>query len=138
MENLISTMKSMLLINGSWDKKTTFKMIPATIDCPYAEAIYDMDTKVLVLIGKEKKQTMHMVAKLDDNGDVKMMKIGRRDNGKDYAEERRTLDTYYEYFVENPEDIKNVINEFAINADTFDFSQFLNAPAPTGSNLLTM
>lgn len=117
--------KSMMLVTGSWGNQKTFKMIPLSPDCPYNEAIFDRDSKVLALIGKEKKQSMHMVAKLDDNGDVKTMRIGRRANGKEYAEERKTLETYYEYYIENPDEIKSVVNFFAFNADTFDFNQYL-------------
>jgi hypothetical protein len=121
-------MKSMMLVRGAWGNKTTFKMIPVVSDSPYNEGIYDLDSKVLALIGKEKKQSMYMVPKLDDFGDVKPMKIGKRSNGKDYAEERKTIDTYYEYYVENPEEIKAVINLLAINADTFDIAQYLDVP----------
>lgn len=129
-----------MLVTGSWGNNKTFKLIPVTLDCPYNEAIFDRDSKVLALIGKEKKQSMHMVAKLDDNGDVKRMKIGRRDNGKDYAEERKTLETYYEYYIENPEEIRELINEFAVNFDTFDYNQYLeqayeNTPA---TNIITV
>jgi hypothetical protein len=132
--------KSMMLVTGSWGNNKTFKLIPVGLDCPYNEAIFDRDSKVLALIGKEKKQSMHMVAKLDDNGDVKRMKIGRRDNGKDYAEERKTLETYYEYYIENPEEIKDVINQFAINADTFDYNQYLEQSyeTSTASNIITV
>jgi hypothetical protein len=132
--------KSMMLVTGSWGNNKTFKLIPITPDCPYNEAIFDRDSKVLALIGKEKKQSMHMVAKLDDNGDVKRMKIGRRDNGKDYAEERKTLETYYEYYIENPEEIKEVINQFAVNANTFDYNQYLEQSyeTATASNIITV
>jgi hypothetical protein len=119
--------KSMMLITGAWGQTKTFKMIPVSNDAPYNEAIFDRDSKVLALIGKEKKQSMHMVAKLDDNGDVKRMKVGRRDNSKDYAEERKTLETYYEYYLDNPEEIKNVINLLCINADSFDYNEYLEA-----------
>lgn len=129
-----------MLVTGSWGNNKTFKLIPITPDCPYNEAIFDRDSKVLALIGKEKKQSMHMVAKLDDNGDVKRMKIGRRDNGKDYAEERKTLETYYEYYIENPEEIKEVINQFAVNANTFDYNQYLEQSYEnaTASNIITV
>ena len=119
--------KSMMLITGAWGQTKTFKMIPVSNDAPYNEAIFDRDSKVLALIGKEKKQSMHLVAKLDDNGDVKRMKVGRRDNSKDYAEERKTLETYYEYYLDNPEEIKNVINLLCINADSFDYNEYLEA-----------
>lgn len=130
----------MMLVTGSWGNNKTFKLIPVSPEYPYNEAIFDRDSKVLALIGKEKKQSMHMIAKLDDNGDVKRMKIGRRDNGKDYAEERKTLETYYEYYIENPEEIVSVVNLFAINADTFDFNQYMEAAAEQqpASNLITV
>jgi hypothetical protein len=118
----------MMLITGTWGQKKTFKLIPVTPDTPYNEGIYDLDSKVLALVGKEKKQSMHMVPKLDDYGDLKPMKVGRRSNGKDYQEERKTLETYYEYYLDTPEEIKQVINLLAINADTFDIDQYLNAP----------
>ena len=126
----------MMLVTGSWGNAKTFKMIPVTPECPYNEAIFDRDSKVLALIGKEKKQSMHMVAKLDDNGDVKRMKIGRREGGKDYAEERKTLETYYEYYIENPDEVKSVVGMLAINADSFDYVQYMeqaNIEKPTSS-----
>ena len=132
--------KSMMLVTGSWGNNKTFKMIPVTPDCPFNEAIFDRDSKVLALIGKEKKQSMHMVAKLDDNGDVKTLKIGRRAGGKEYAEERKTLETYYEYYVENPEEIKNIINLFAVNADSFDYNVYMEQAytEQPASSLITM
>ena len=132
----------MMLITGTWGAKKTFKMIPVTVDSPYNEAIFDLDNKVLALIGKDKKQSMHMVPKLDDFGDLKPMKVGRRSNGKDYQEERKTLETYYEYYLDTPDDIKAVINLLAINADSFDYAQFLEAEntelVKPGSALVTV
>lgn len=125
-----------MLVTGSWGNTKTFKMIPVTPECPYNEAIFDRDSKVLALIGKEKKQSMHMVAKLDDNGDVKRMKIGRREGGKDYAEERKTLETYYEYYIENPDEVKSIVDMLAVNADRFDYVQYMeqaNIEKPTSS-----
>lgn len=121
-------MKSMMLVTGTWNGKPSFKMIPVTPESPYNEGIYDLDNKVLALISKEKKQSMHMVPKLDDYGDLKSMKVGRRSNGKEYQEERKTLETYYEYYLDNPDDIKQVILMLALNADTFDYNQYLTAP----------
>jgi hypothetical protein len=117
--------KTMMLITGNWGQKKTFKMIPVTTDCAYNEAIYDIEAKVLALVSKEKKQSMHMVAKLDDFGDVKPMKVGRRTNGKDYAEERKTLETYYEYYLDNVDEIKAFINMIAVNSDSFDTDEYL-------------
>lgn len=129
-----------MLVTGSWSTQKTFKLIPVSAECPYNEAIFDRDSKILALIGKEKKQSMHLIAKLDDNGDVKPMKIGRRSNGKEYAEERKTLETYYEYYIENPDEIKTIVNMLACNADTFDFNQYLEQANEkmSASNLITL
>lgn len=129
-----------MLVTSSWGNNKTFKLIPVTPECPYNEAIFDRDSKVLALIGKEKKQSLHMVTKLDDNGDVKTLKIGRRAGGKEYAEERKTLETYYEYYVENPEEIKNIINLFAVNADSFDYNVYMEQAytEQPASSLITM
>lgn len=114
-----------MLVTGNWGNNKTFKMIPILPDCPFNEAIFDRDSKVLALIGKEKKQSLHMIAKLDDNGDIKTLKIGRRSGGKQFAEERKILETYYEYYIENPDEIKDIVNAFSINADSFNFVQYM-------------
>ena len=93
-------------------------------------AIFDADNKVLAVISKEKKESLHMLAKLNEFGDPQTMKIGKRSNGKDYAEERKTLETFYEYYVENAQEVKDFINMFAINADSFDYNVFFKEEAP--------
>ena len=127
---------SMMLITSSWGAKKTFKMIPVEKDCPYNECIFDLDSKILAIVSKEAKDTLHMVAKLNEWGDPVTMKIGKRQNGKDYAEERKTLNTFYEYYIETADDIKAFVKLFAINNDSFDIEQYLNAEV-TPSNLLT-
>jgi len=126
-------MKSMLLITSSWGVRKTFKMIPVTNDAPYNEVIFDPEDKVLAVIGKEKKETFHMMAKLNEWGDPTVMKIGKRANGKDYAEERKALETFYEYFIGDQDEIKAFINMFAVNADTFSnltiLDEAFNPPA---------
>lgn len=131
--------KSMMLISSSWGAKRTFKMIPATPDCIFNEAIFDLDSKVLALISKEKKDNLHMVAKVNEWGDVVPMKIGKRANGKDYAEERKTLETYYEYYIDNVDEVKDIVSRLAINADTFDITPFIEAKeaAPKTGNLIS-
>lgn len=131
--------KSMMLITSSWGANRTFKMIPATPDCIFNEAIFDLDSKVLALISKEKKENMHMVAKVNEWGDVVPMKIGKRNNGKDYAEERKVLETYYEYYIDNLEEVKDIVSRLAVNADTFNLTPFMEAKkeAPKTGNLIS-
>jgi len=131
--------KSMMLITSSWGSNKTFKMIPATPDCIYNEAIFDLDSKVLALISKEKKESLHMVAKVNEWGDVVPMKIGKRSNGKDYAEERKSLETFYEYYIEDIDEIKDIVARLAINAEYFNITSFLETKteAPKTGNLIS-
>ena len=132
--------KSMLLVTSTWGNKKTFRLIPATTEAPYNEAIYDAEVGVLALIGKEKKESFQMIPKLNDMGDPQVLKIGKRPNGKDYAESRQVLETYYEYYVENKDEIIDLINRLALNADTYDYNQYLSqqeAPVET-SPLITV
>lgn len=119
-------MKNMLLITSSWKSGKTFKMIPTTSDCPYVECIYDQELKVLAVIGRHKKDTFHMVEKIDANGDPELRKTPRRD-GNPYKQERRALETYQEYYLDNREDIVGFVNMFAVNSSTFPFDDHLNA-----------
>lgn len=115
---------SMMLVTSTWGTMKTFKMIPTAIDCPYAECIFDVQGKILAVIGKDKKESMHMLPRLNDSGDVQYLKIGKRNNGKDYAEERKLITTFYEYYIEEADEIRNFINKFACNKD-FDYNKFI-------------
>lgn len=128
-----------MLVTSSWGNDKTFKLLPITPECPYNECIFDVSTKVLAIIGKEKKESFHMLPKLSDEGDVQYMKIGKRNNGKDYKEERKMLETFYEYYIEHPQEIIDFLNMFAVNADSFDYTQYLEKKVeqPKQSNILT-
>jgi hypothetical protein len=116
---------SMMIITSSWGQQKTFKMIPTAVECPYNECIYDPQANVLAVISKERKQSMHMMAKLNEWGDVVPMKVGKRNNGKDYAEERKTLETYYEYFIEDLDEIRKFVKHFAFNKETTEWEKYL-------------
>ena len=129
--------KTMMLITSTWGPSKTFKMMPISVNSPYNEVIFDPDSTVLAVIGKEKKQSMHMVAKLNEWGDPQTMKIGKRANGKDYAEERKTLEAFYEYYIEDMKEITEFVKSIAVNADVFDYTSVLEAKNEKPSNLLT-
>jgi len=123
----------MRLITSTWGNSKTFKLIPVSPDCVFNEGIYDPDSKVLALIGKEKKETLQMLPKLNEFGDLESLKIGKRPNGKDYKEERKTLETFYEYYIEEESEIVDFIASVAENYDSFRYKQYLvkeEAPAP--------
>ncbi|NDD82703.1 hypothetical protein EBZ38_00265 [bacterium] len=121
----------MMLITSTWKDGKTFKMIPTTADCPFVECIFDPQIKVLAVISRNKKDQFHMITKLDSNGDPEKRKTPGR-NGNPYKEERRALETYQEYYIEEKSEIEDFIKHFASNADSYDYAVYLNmVPAET-------
>ena len=72
---------NMYVVKSSWNEGETFRLIPVTDDCPYVECIFDPATKVFVIISKLSKTTLHMLPKLDENGDPSALKTNRA-NGR--------------------------------------------------------
>ena len=118
--------KSMMLVTSNWGPYKSFKAIPINTDCPYMEAIFDPSSKILAVISKHSKQSYHMLPKLDDSGDPIKMKIGKRQNGKDFKEERRLIDTYAEYYISEKNEIENFIKSFCLNSDSYDYKDYMN------------
>ena len=128
--------KSMILVSSNWGPYKTFKLIPINTECPYVEAIFDPSSKILAIISKLSKPSYHMVPKLDDNGDQVTVKLGKRPNGKEVKEQRVMMDTYQEYYVNDLEEVKTLINAFAINADTYDYTTHLESEVtPAGTKI---
>lgn len=107
----------MLLSRTFLGEKVAFKMIPVTKDCPYNECIFDPERTLLAIVSKEKKDTLHMLPRLTSLGDVEKLPKHRRDTGKEYAEQRITLDTYYEYFIQDEKEIIEFIKSFSVISD---------------------
>jgi hypothetical protein len=128
--------KNMLLITSTWKEGKTFKMIPISDFCPYVECIFDPQLKILAVIGKNKKETFHMLPRIDANGDPEMRKnYSPKDGSKPYKEERRSLETYQEYYIEEEKEIINFVEKFGNNIESFDFmSYILSNPAEVISN----
>lgn len=110
--------KTMMLVESTWQDTKTFKMIPVSNDCPYVECIYDPSSKVFVLIGKTTKTSLHMLPKLDEYGKAVSGNRGAK-------QERRSIDTFQEYYIEEEKDIKEITKMFAVNASKFDIAKFL-------------
>jgi hypothetical protein len=115
---------TMMLVQATWNDKQTFRMIPIADSCPYVECIMDPDTKVFVIISKITKTTLHMLPKLDDNGDPMATKA-KRPNGRTVREERAKIETFQEFYVEDMAAVHELVNLFAANAKSFDIKKFL-------------
>jgi hypothetical protein len=109
-------MQSMLIIKSTWDERNTFKLIPIENQCPYVEGIFDPKSKTLIMLSKTMKEQLHMVPRLDDNGDLMKTK-SPRPNGNPFKEERKALKTFMEYYISDKEDIKNFLKRFAVNLE---------------------
>jgi hypothetical protein len=66
-----------------------------------------------------------MLPKLDDNGDPAPLKT-KRANGRLVKEERKTIETFQEFYVEDLDAVSTMVNLFAVNADKFDYKQYMN------------
>jgi hypothetical protein len=130
--SISSAYDSMMAVSSVWGQNRTFRLIPLDINCPYVEGIYDPETKVLVLISKNMKQSYHMLPVLDDNGDAVSAKRPRA-NGKQLREERRLLDTYQEYYMILNEEIYSFLDKVIVNKD-YDYRSFVEAPAVTNAS----
>jgi len=118
--------QNMMLVNSAFRNAKSFTLIPVSINSPYVEAMFDPSSGVLAVISKVMKQSYHMVAKLDDNGQPQKLKTPNPQTGKTVKEERRLVDTFSEFYLQDKNDIELFINMFAVNAEQFDYSSFLN------------
>lgn len=116
----------MMLITSDWNKKPSFRMIPVSTECPYNEVIFDPETKTLAIVSKEKKDSFQMLPKLDVNGDLNFLKRVPT-SGRKVAEERKMIETYYEYYISVESEMKEFIYHFGRNAVSFDFKAFFEA-----------
>ena len=106
--------KCMFVYSTDWYGRKSFRMLPLTADCPFNEVIYDPNTRVLAVISKDKKDKPQMLPKLSDKGQVIPMKGVE---GQQIVEERRIMETYYEYYIDKKSDVERFIQMFAVNSD---------------------
>jgi|TARA_B100000900_G_scaffold367417_2_gene343913 hypothetical protein len=118
--------KNMMLVNSSFRGAKSFNLIPVSKEAPYIEAMFDPSSGILACIGVNNKQSFHMVPRLNDDGQPMRLKVPNKATGKTVKEQRVSQQTYSEYYVAEKNDIENFINIFAINADTFDYKQFID------------
>jgi len=112
-----TNVKNMMVYAAKWNDKQTFRLMPIDKDCPYNEAIFDPEQKVLAVISKDIKEKPMMMPRLNDRGDIIPTKRANGEQG--WQEQRVILDAYYEYYIEDMSDILLFVKMFAIN-DTCD------------------
>jgi len=117
--------QNMMLVNSAFRNVKSFTLIPVSLDSPYTEAMYDPASGILAVISKVMKQSYHMVPKLDDNGDPMRLKVPNKQTGKTVKEQRVSMDTFSEFYLTDKKDIETFIHMFAVNANEFDYSEFM-------------
>jgi len=127
MNNNAEIGKNMMLVTSAFRNNKSFSLIPITLNCPYVEALFDPESKILAIITKTHKGSYHMVPKLDDNGDPVRLKMQKRENGKTIKEQRVLVDTFSEFYVNIEKEIEEFVKLFAVNASKFDYKTFLKA-----------
>lgn len=121
--------KCMFVYSTDWYGRKSFRMLPLSMECPFNEVIYDPNTRVLAVISKDKKDKPQMLPKLTDKGQVIPVRGGE---GQQYVEERRIMETYYEYYIDKKSDIERFIQMFAVNTD-HDALNIINEPIDTSN-----
>lgn len=124
----MSLQPTMLLITSPWNGQKTFKLMPVSEKCPFTEGIFDPVARMLVLMSKDTKESVHLLPRLDTNGDPIKAK-GTRQSGKNYQEQRVTLDTFTEHYIIEKDEIIDLIKTIAVNADFYDFNKYLEEPS---------
>ncbi len=115
---------TMMIVQATWNETQTFRLIPISTECPYVECIFDPATKVFVIISKIRKQSLHMLPKLNELGDPVPCK--QRMNGRTFEEERNKIEVFQEFYVEDKIAIEDLIQHFAVNAKSFDYKAFMD------------
>jgi len=129
----MSDSKSMMLVTVPYTPtEKSFRMIPVTKDCPYIDAVYWRDKKVLEVNSPFKKNEYGMYPKMDDNGDVELRKQPKEDKETGektfHKQERRMTEVLQKYYIIEQVEIIAFIEALAINSKTVDYMSLL-APA---------
>ena len=100
-------------------------MIPASLECPYIDVVYNKDKSALEIVSAFKRNEYGMFAKVDENGDVEKRKHPIVDpetnEQKVFKQERRVTEILQKYFILEQSEIINFVQTFAINADKIDY-----------------
>jgi hypothetical protein len=116
--------QNMMLINSTFRNMKSYSLIPISVECPYVEAMYDPSSGIMAVITKVKKESFHMVPKLNSDGQPVRLKTPNKQTGKTIKEERVSVDTFSEFYIVNKEDLESFISIFAVNAQSFNYKSF--------------
>jgi len=79
-----------------------------------------------------------MMPRLDDNGQPMRLKVPNQQTGKTVKEQRAQVETFSEFYIQDKDDVELFIKMFAINADQFDYNQYIVDVAETKTSSIIM
>lgn len=115
---------SMMLVTSNWANIPSFSLMPINNECPYVEALYNPMAKTLAVIGKTKKETFHMVPRLDDSGHPQRLKNGGTPEEPN-KKQRVSQESYTEYYIVDQKEAEAFIKKFTVNHEDFDYKKTL-------------
>lgn len=116
--------KTMMLITSTYEEHPTFKLIPISKKCPYNEIIFDPIERILAIVSKEKKNNLKFVPKMDEKGRQII------DTDELSIKERIVIETYYEYYIKDENEIRELLKLHATNENVFNCSLYLGVDTP--------
>ena len=127
----MSSIKTMYLVTVPFSQtEKSFRLIPATNNCPYLDVVYWKDKKVLEVVLPFKKNEYNVFVKLNDNGDPEERKQPVKDaqgNVKRFKEERKMTEVMMNFYITEKEEIDKFVSAVALNAEEYDYKKYLNA-----------
>ena len=73
--------QNMMLISSVFRNVKSFSLMPVNDDCPYVEAMFDPSSGIIAVITKIRKQSFHMMPRLDESGQPQRLKVPNKETG---------------------------------------------------------
>jgi len=124
---------SMMLITSNWANIPSFSLVPINNECPFVEALYNPMAKTLAVIGKTKKDTFHMIPRLDDNGHAQRLKTGGTEQEPN-KKQRVSQESYTEYYIVDKAEAELFVKNFTVNHEEFDYKKVLDMETMSDPN----
>ena len=118
----------MMLYTTATNGVKTFGLMPTNTDCPFNEAIYMPSLEALAVLSRTTRDTFTMLERLDENGEVSLATVKDKEKGGNRQvskQQRVQVQSPWEYFINEKDEIREFIKLHAINADTFDYAKYM-------------
>lgn len=121
---------NMMLYTTATNGVKTFGLMPVNTDCPFNEAIYMPKMEALAVLSRTTRDTFTMLERLDENGEVSLITVKDKEKGGNRQvtkQQRVQVQSPWEYFINEKDEIREFIRLHAINADSFDYAKYMTS-----------